>query len=352
MLVLQKDPSLSHQNSTFSLQENTKKCISFECVICGMDFKKWQQLKMHANIHQMPTKSLKAMKATPSKFKCKECDKKFSRLKYLRKHESTHKSFECIICGWIFIRLSRLEMHLKEHEDFVLKPNRIPSPSSSSPSTIDKCLPTKQFPCKICGQQYSSYYYWRKHIIQTHLKAKKSCVECSKMFKRSDHLKEHQQTHIIGIHITDVVDDTTNNNNKLSLKCKFCDITSTSRTAHNRHIRLHMEHGVENPLLSDHTLVLKKAKPLKPYTCMHCGQQFLRKYSWRRHTDAHEMPRRYECDMCGNRYNRPSHLKEHQLVHTRVCPYKCVICGSSMKHKSTLTKHMKTHSEYHIEMEF
>lgn len=301
----------------------------FECIHCGMVFHHPIIFDLHLNkFHRESQSNVENPKHLPGT----DCNQDSKQLVHQRKHETTQVSFECVICGMAYERLEGLKAHLKNHPDIVQKPEQI-----QSSYQYDS---TKVFACNQCGLRYMNLSGWQKHI-KTHLKPTHKCLECGMMFGRSGHLKDHRRTHIaIQNHMllqplqTQV---------ELPLKCKFCGITSTTRTNHNRHIRLHVDYGIDTPLLSDHTLVLKTPKPLKPFTCAHCGQQFLRKYSWRRHTDAHEKPKRYKCDECGKRFQMPFNLKEHQLLHSER-KYKCDICNRFMRHKSTLKQHIQIHA--------
>lgn len=249
-----------------------------------------------------------------------------------------HYPFECFICGMVFKKMPNLKIHLQNHPDI--------GPKQISPSALHNFIndgsTSKPYSCKQCYHQYSSFFSFRRHM-RSHLHpAKFKCSDCGSMFHRSDHFKNHQMTHIC----PDTQQQPQTRLRDLHhnpMKCVYCGIISTTQKHHNRHKRLHMEYGVDKPLLSDHTLVLKTPKPMLLYTCTYCGQQFLRKYNWRCHTDTHthEMPMGFKCDTCEKRFHRAAQLKEHQRSHDRL--FKCEICGNSIRHKSTLARHMEIH---------
>jgi uncharacterized Zn-finger protein len=79
---------------------------------------------------------------TNKKYKCRLCDRSFSKLYNLRSHEKTHddvKPFSCSVCDLKFARKHDLTRHFKTHEQ------------------------SKPFTCENCKKQFSRRDALRRH---------------------------------------------------------------------------------------------------------------------------------------------------------------------------------------------
>ena len=94
------------------------------------------------------------MSTTNKPEKCKICNREFSQLSALRKHQSIDhnneglklKPFKCQICGRHFARKDTVQKHMVTH--------------------------TKEKPwkCDICGRKFGHKSSWKRHIRKLHNK--------------------------------------------------------------------------------------------------------------------------------------------------------------------------------------
>ena len=114
-----------------------------------------------------------------SQHECTQCQKSYSTLSGLMKHQQLHcnslsaqqqkKPFTCKYCGKVYISLGALKMHIRTHT-----------------------LPCK---CKMCGKAFSRPWLLQGHI-RTHTGEKPyQCPSCKRAFADRSNLRAHLQTH-------------------------------------------------------------------------------------------------------------------------------------------------------------
>ncbi|XP_055842587.1 zinc finger protein 91-like [Episyrphus balteatus] len=59
--------------------------------------------------------------------------------------------------------------------------------------------------------------------------------------------------------------------------------------------------------------------------------------------------RRFQCEICEKSFKRNSHLKQHLLCHTKVKPYECTICHKKFGRTDNLRVHMSSHGKKQFE---
>ena len=75
---------------------------------------------------------------------------------------------------------------------------------------VPASMPLKQ--CKICGKTFKSVYHLKRHEENVHTSTRKfSCDKCQLVFKRKEHLKDHQAAHT----------------SERRFKCEICDYNSS-----------------------------------------------------------------------------------------------------------------------------
>lgn len=132
------------------------------CCTCFKMFTTLDGLRCHKRIH------------TGHMFKCKLCDKQYTRLNHLQRHELSHdkrKAHMCKICNRILTRIDHLKRHLITH------------------------LKDKPFTCDKCERGFNRSEHLMSHIKKcTGIKVY-SCDVCNKAYNREDSLEVHKKIH-------------------------------------------------------------------------------------------------------------------------------------------------------------
>lgn len=139
-----------------------------------------------------------------AEFQCSICNKVLSTKWNLKIHRWTHNSrtqmpFKCAVCPKAFMRESDLQTHSNMHK--AIRP----------------------FTCDYCGCQFSRKYNWVRHSREHELEKRFRCSHCGKTFHRAYYLKEHARSHT----------------NERPFECTICGKTSTTKTNHNKHLKIH-----------------------------------------------------------------------------------------------------------------
>lgn len=136
--------------------------VILTCGTCYKTFKTLDGLICHKRAHKGDT------------FKCKTCDKEYTRLNHLERHELSHnrrKAHMCKICNRIINRVEHLKRHLITH------------------------LKDKPYTCDKCERGFNWSEDLKSHAnkctgIKVHL-----CDVCNKCFNREDTLELHRKMH-------------------------------------------------------------------------------------------------------------------------------------------------------------
>ena len=166
--------------------KNEKKYLPDDCIKCK-------------TCYNVVKKELIESHICPSKFKCKECGKKFFSTKDRNKHmrEEQH-GWSCEICGKICVSLAQLEKHREVHEE--------------------------KKECPQCGVKVRNL---QVHIDRIHTVDKRfKCPHCEKGFLYQEELNDH----IDCIHL-----------NARRYQCRYCDFKFNDPS--NRHHHEKKKHG-------------------------------------------------------------------------------------------------------------
>ncbi|KAI1285573.1 Zinc finger protein SNAI2 [Halotydeus destructor] len=136
----------------------------------------------------------------PSRYQCPDCNKSYSTLSGMTKHQEFHcssqatKSFSCKYCEKVYISLGALKMHIRTHT--LPCKCKLCGKAFSRPWLLQGHMRThtgeKPFACTQCGRAFADRSNLRAHL-QTHSDVKKySCQVCSKTFSRMSLLLKHQ----------------------------------------------------------------------------------------------------------------------------------------------------------------
>lgn len=132
------------------------------CRTCYKVFTTVEGLRCHKRLH------------TGGMFKCKICDKEYTRQNHLQRHEMSHGSRKVHVCKICNKTLTRFE-HLKRHLTIHLK--------------------EKPFSCHICNRGFNRQEHLANHVKRCKGDRIFFCDICNKGFTREDSLEVHRKLH-------------------------------------------------------------------------------------------------------------------------------------------------------------
>lgn len=288
-----------------------------KCDICTKSFFSKQKLQEHINVH-----------SGSSPIKCTMCSETFRRYSNLVQHRNRHhlnikrkiKDYVCF-CGEIFHSKSKLSWHKEVHESkpksckychekfvHMASLTRHIRRAHNQRYVPEMSREIENVECKVCNGVYLKSSL-DAHLL-THTGTKQyGCPICSKQFTTKWNLKLHKWTHAAAT--------------SKPFKCDTCNAAFIRKSDYISHMNSH--------------------KSIRPYTCNYCGCKFIRKYNCLRHVREHEEGKAFICNVCNKSFHRSYYLKEHMRVHSGVRPFSCHICGKTSTTKSNHNKHMKIH---------
>ena len=247
----------------------------YKCKDCNKGFTKKANLKVHQLIH-----------SGEKPYKCIVCDRCFGQKSTLNAHKRTHtgeKPYKCKDCDRRFAQRSALKNHLRTHSG------------------------EKPYKCKNCDKCFAHSGGLLVHQRTHSDKKPYECEQCVKSFPQKSDLQRHQRVHT----------------GEKPFKCEQCN----SRFSQRNHLKTHQR-----------THMTKKANE-----CKQCGMCFRKKHSLKAHQLIHTGEKFYKCSQCDNIFARKSYLRAHQYVHTDAKPYECGQCDKRFARKRYLTLHKRLH---------
>uniref|UniRef100_A0A182NC86 C2H2-type domain-containing protein n=1 Tax=Anopheles dirus TaxID=7168 RepID=A0A182NC86_9DIPT len=231
------------------------------CKICGKDFIKWYNLKMHmAHNHSNQRRTL---------FPCdyEGCGLRYATKHGLSMHQLKHdpeytghsqKQFICEICGKAFSTIGVLKKHSFLH-------------TGNMP-----------FKCEICTQKFAASYNLKQHMMRHQGIKNYECSYCGMKKATSNELKVHMNFHTKEIKFT----------------CDICRQVFSHAGNLARHIKT-VHHGI------------------KEFKCPHCDRYFGKLYTLKKHIQTHTGEKPYECSICSKRYIQLISLQMHAKKHLK-----------------------------------
>lgn len=313
------------------------------CPICGKQFFYKSSLASHQSVHQL----------LPKTHVCSKCEARFTTQRSLRRHYFTHynykdKEFICESCGKRFAYSMALKNHKLSHSE------------------------ERPYACRICGTSFKRSTHLRTHEqgvhgLQDSSSPKKfTCAICQKSMVKKESLEAHMKEHIgelnyqcddcqkkfatntgLNIHIT------MGRCQKGSRVCNICvkefevgkDVCEHLRTKPQRLniVKEKVKSGGQKSKIKK--LSVPRHMKEKNYFCKICGRCYIYPCELKTHFRlAHTDEKPFVCGLCGKAFKTKACLQIHEDVHNDIRPYKCDVCEKRFRKTEHVKLHMRTHT--------
>uniref|UniRef100_S4RG83 C2H2-type domain-containing protein n=1 Tax=Petromyzon marinus TaxID=7757 RepID=S4RG83_PETMA len=281
------------------------------CAQCGWRFARSDSLTL---------KSHRLTHTGEKPYRCRSCDRGFTRFSTLKTHQLRHaereKKHECGVCGRAFAQHSCLRRHLRTHagdrphrcvacgktflQHYGLKRHERTHRLAATAATSGKTVA-----CRQCGRQFVSVALLAAHISAHASEKPFACDVCGRTFAVKANLRAHQMMHT----------------GEKRYRCAECDRVYTHYNSLKEDRNMHT--GVKD----------------RPYLGLEC-RAAPRQQSQRPQLEGEETTEKViECPECGRAFSNSAHLTaHHQLTHTGEKPYHCGTCDRVFTHYSSLNR--------------
>ncbi|XP_033897072.3 zinc finger protein 423 isoform X2 [Acipenser ruthenus] len=211
-------------------------------------------------------------------YPCQFCDKSFSRLSYLKRHEQIHSDklpFKCTYCSRLFKHKRSRDRHVKLH-------------------TGDK-----KYHCHECEAAFSRSDHLKIHL-KTHSSSKPfKCTVCKRGFSSTSSLQSHMQAHKKNKEHVERAEKDVNMKDDFFM-CDYCEETFSQTDELEKHV------------LDHHPQLSEKAD----LQCIHCPEVFSDESSLLSHIDQTHANKKHKCPMCPEQFSSVEdvycHLDSHR----------------------------------------
>ena len=336
---------------------NGKHGTIYKCKICDKAFTKMSYLKLHIPKHT-------------DRFKCDKCLKTFTRNDSLQKHncgvvrmllerplEEIERLFEkdgkqvheCLTCSKTFESQIEVVNHYMTHLNesiTCLKCNLVLEKGQSLADHNCQADERLDFPCDICGQAFKNAQYLHRHlVIHTDLF---KCKKCNFCFSRKDSLHKHvlkccpelaDSYKILYCDLCFRVFSTKSGRMNHAAKCKWVKCDSCAKVfSSNTDMETHEcfkedKAGVEVGV---------------EFSCGKCDKTFLNNYYLSQHQAIHEET--YQCDVCKKNLKTQDELTSHNNICKLVQKIRstgqaaCDLCRQVFNKPKLMRLHYHTHT--------
>ncbi|XP_077983110.1 uncharacterized protein LOC144437950 [Glandiceps talaboti] len=242
-------------------------------------------------------------------YACQFCNKAFSRLTYLKKHEQVHSEqmpWKCNFCSRLFKHKRSRDRHVKLH-------------------TGDK-----KYQCPHCQAAFARSDHLKIHI-KTHNSSKPfQCVLCNRGYTTAAGLTAHSVNH----------HKNTSTTKDKEFKCLQCSVSFSSSQDLQIHVLTHDGNTSREKVMQ----------------CTYCAELFQGKESLLNHIDkAHGHDKRNKCPICTECFQTVDYLYDHMNTHSQTgsnnVKYKCPYCSKQeFPSVAVLNIHLQTmHNDKPVE---
>ena len=281
------------------------------------------------------------------KFRCDKCHRKFKTEKYWEEHlkfKCNVRPTTCEICGQE-MKFRDLNLHMRfKHGQRRQFPCKVCGEKFSTKSKMKKHREMhgdKPYACETCGKAFLTRLQLEWHMNVHTGDAKYPCTKCNKVFKTitslRGHMRGHQDTEnwtcdVCGKHFTAKrkiwdhkrMHEKKEENEERKWQCTLCGVTFKRKD----YLKTHMEGHLDE----------------RNYSCTVCGKRFNTKKNVRSHMRTHDTEAKYQCDMCGKSFIRKDSFRIHKMTHSSEKTHECDVCGKAFHMFSGLYHHKKIHT--------
>lgn len=218
------------------------------------------------------------------RFMCVLCNKMYTRLYDLNRHQVTHtgeRPYKCDLCDKSFAYFTSMKRHAIIH-------------------TGDK-----PYSCESCGKAFSQLEYLKKHMVVHAREGPYSDSACKRRFSKSSQLHDCQRTHM---------EDMPN-------KDESCRKKYYHSSADRKHVTK------------------------RRHECSFCPKKFYQLHILKRHLSIHAREKPYVCCTCEQGFKDPQDLIVHLSQHNGKKPHCCALCEKSFPCVDDAKRHALVHSK-------
>ncbi|KAG4077109.1 hypothetical protein HA402_016096 [Bradysia odoriphaga] len=322
----------------------TEDICFYPCEMCELKFFKEEALKEHRLLH----------KNKETGFKCRNCDRNYTRLSHLRRHiNAAHPEVNisgklddiyCKQCDKHFTRHEHLRRHM-----LVLHPEQTEKAKLKLESDCESVK------CGGCGLVFPNQRCFDQHEnCEAKIAMPDEKLSIAKMECNEEEIVFEPE---ISVEATDVpVKSEITSDDEPMIPAEDEDSSYAIETAEEENQIETIEGDCASlPAgvgISRGRRVKKAAKqspkPKRPtgqqdkvHQCAKCEKIFNRATHLKRHMATHSDVKPYSCEICDKRFRRPDHLNIHRHHHSSVKPHICDICQKGF----TRSEHLRKHKE-------